>query len=501
MPRKGIGDGSRWGAVTGKAKSAASRTRTALMIVAVAAAAAGIGVANASTDHPAMLLGSHRTNDAVRGQIADRSVAFRFTASHAGRAGAVWVYIARPTHASLVRAALYTSDSGHPHRRIATGVVRHFKPRRWVRIGLGAARLHAGSTYWLALIGANGRLAYRVARLGACGNDVASIGTKGKLPRHWPTATTRSGCRPAVYLNAMTAGAGSSPPPPPPPTTTTPTTPTTTPTTPTVPASQKNCIKAPSVCGYPDTTNAGVPAGTPLTPRTGNIVVSTPGATVSGIALTGGNIEVTANNVTIKNVSINNGGSDSSDIHIDSGVTGTLIEDSTLGAIGSGIAYAVSNGGGSSNVGRRLYMTNCAECWNGNGTLQNSYAISNANISGAHYEAVYIPGGTSAPTVIEHNTLLNPHDQTAGVFGDDHAWGPMHNVTVDSNLIADGGDNGAIATGCKGDGNTSIVITNNRLSYTYSSSMPAGGSNVAATTWQNNVRDDTLRAVNAQSVC
>jgi hypothetical protein len=503
MPRNGIAHGSTWGAVTGKAKSAASRKRTALAVVAVVAAAAGIGVASARTDDPTMLLGSHRTSDAVRGQIADRSVAFRFTASHSGRAGAAWVYIARPTHASLVWAALYTSDSGHPRTRIATGLVRHFKPRRWVRIGLGAAHLHAGSTYWLALIGANGRLAYRIGRLGACGNDVASIGAKGKLPRHWPTARTRSGCRPAVYLHAMTASAGSptppSSPPPPPTTTTTTTTPTT--TTPTAPGTQKNCIKAPSACGYPDATNAGVPAGTPLTPRTGNIVVSTPGATVSGIALTGGDIEVTANNVTIKNVSVTNGGSDSSDIHIDSGVTGTLIEDSTLSATGTGIAYGVFNGGGSPNVGLRLYMTNCAECWNGNGTLQNSYAISNANISGAHYEAVYIPGGTTTATVIEHNTLLNPNNQTAGIFGDDHAWGPMHNVTIDSNLVADGGDNGALVTGCNGDGNTNMIVTNNRLSFVYDSSMSPGSSNVPATTWKNNVRDDTLKIVNNNSAC
>lgn len=230
-------------------------------------------------------------------------------------------------------------------------------------------------------------------------------------------------------------------------------------------------------------------------------MVSTPGATISGISLTGGDIEVTANNVTIKNVSVTNGGQDSSDIHIDSGVTGTTIQDSTLSGTGSGIAYAVSNGGGSPNTGTGLYMTNCGECWNGNGTLQDSYALVSANISGAHYEAVYVPGGTTTPTVLEHDTLLNPHDQTAGIFGDDHAWGPMHNVTIDSNLVADGGDNGAIVTGCNGDGNTGMVVTNNRLSYTYAASMSVGSSNVPATTWKNNVRDDTLKVVNATSVC
>jgi hypothetical protein len=467
----------------------------------VAATAAGIGVASAKTDQPPTLLGSHTTSKTVRGQSAGRAEAFPFTAARAGNAGAVWVYVARNTRASVVRAAVYSDASGDPRTLLTAGIVRHFQRRRWVRIGLGSPHLRAGSTYWLALIGSEGRLAYRVGTGRACGKHVMSLGAVDRLPRRWPSAKTGSGCRPAVYLIGQIDKNAPTRPTTPAPTSPAPPTSTTTATSPAAPGTQRNCAAAPSACGYPDQTNSGVPAGTALTPETGNIVVSTPGQTLSGIALTGGGIEVSANNVTIKNVSVINGGSDGSDIHIDSGVTGTVIQSSTLGGTGSGIAYGVSMAGGSNTIGQRLYMTNCAECWNGNGTLQDSYALANANISGAHYEAVYIPGGTTAPTVMEHNTLLNPHNQTAGIFGDDHAWGPLNNVTVDSNLIADGGDNGAVATGCQGDGNTNMVITNNRLSYMYDSSMPQGGSNVAATTWKNNIRDDTLKAMAAASDC
>jgi hypothetical protein len=146
-------------------------------------------------------------------------------------------------------------------------------------------------------------------------------------------------------------------------------------------------------------------------------------------------------------------------------------------------------------------MYNCTECWSGVGTVKDSYAISNGVINGAHYEAVYLPGGTSAPTDLEHNTFLNPHNQTAGIFGDDHAWGPMHNITINNNHVAAGGDNGAIVTGCNGDGNTNITVTNNRLSYMYDSSMFQGSSNLQSTTWSNNYRDDSLAAVSARSVC
>jgi hypothetical protein len=476
----------------------------AFLLTAVAIAAAGIGVASATTDNPVILLGSHQTSKAVRGQSAGRAMAFRFTAARAGDIAAVWVYVARNTRASSVSAAIYSNASGRPRARLGSGIVRHFRQRRWVRIKLGSVpHLHAGSTYWLALLGSRGRLAYRTSSGRACGSHVVALG-KDRLSGRWQGAGTRSGCRPAVYVNGSQGVSaptpGPKPPAPSPPTTTTTHTTTTTPPS-APPGSQKNCAPTPSACGYPDQKNSGVPAGTALTPRTGNVTAGTAGQTISGIALTGGNIEVSANNVTIKDVSVTNGGADSSDIHIESGVTGTTIEDSTLGATGSGIAYAVSMAGGATNTGLRLFMTNCAECWNGNGALQDSYALSNANIAGAHYEAVYVPGGTTSPTVIKHNTLLNPHDQTAGIFGDNHAYGPMHNVTLDGNLVADGGDNGALVTGCNGDGGTNMVVTNNRLSYIYDKSMPQGSSNVAATTWTNNIRDDTLKAVPATSVC
>lgn len=240
-----------------------------------------------------------------------------------------------------------------------------------------------------------------------------------------------------------------------------------------------------------------------LTPQSGYQVISQPGAVVSGWDLTG-ELEITANDVTITDSIVTNQGDTASGIHIDSGVSGTLIEDSTLRGQGNvsphAIQYAVSNSG-TGTTASGLDMYNCSECWAGTGTLQDSYAIANATISGAHYEAVYIPGGTNDPTDLEQNTLLNPNDETAGIFGDDHAWGPMQNVTINDNLVAAGGDNGAIVTGCNGDGDVNMAVTNNRLSYAYDATMSQGSSNTATTIWTNNYRDDTLAPVAEASVC
>jgi hypothetical protein len=224
-------------------------------------------------------------------------------------------------------------------------------------------------------------------------------------------------------------------------------------------------------------------------------IVAHSGQTISGLDVSG-SIEVSGNNVTIKNTRVTAVGDEASAIHVDGGVTGTTIQDATLRgrAATSAIQYGVSNSGDETRA-VRLQMYNCSECWAGNGTLQDSYGISDGVIAGAHYEAVYVPGGTTRPTVLEHNTLLNPHDQTAGIFGDDHAWGPIHNLTIDNNLVAAGGDNGGIATGCKGDGNTNVNITNNRLSFAYDPTMPTGG--YGGGSWSGNYRDDTLASLKA----
>jgi hypothetical protein len=147
------------------------------------------------------------------------------------------------------------------------------------------------------------------------------------------------------------------------------------------------------------------------------------------------------------------------------------------------------------------YLHCAAEPFNGNGIVSNSYIIADecwgpcGSSSTTHDEAMYIPGGGSGGTDIEHNTILNPWPQTAGIFGDDHAWGPIQNLTINNNLVADGGDNGAIATGCRGDGNSNVNITNNRLSFIYDASMPTGG--YGGGSWSGNVRDDTGASVSA----
>jgi hypothetical protein len=206
------------------------------------------------------------------------------------------------------------------------------------------------------------------------------------------------------------------------------------------PASGSHCFTEPHLCGYPDPTNTGLPAGTSLTPS-GSIVASTPGQTIGGREVTG-TINVTANNVTIEDTrvtqtdscgTVNTCGNYA--IRIDEGVTGTVIRDvETRSQAGDTCEHDIRNTSTSPVTIERAYMHACDSNVYGTATLRDSYGIAKIAISTDHVENVYVCGTTID---VEHSTLFNPVDQTAVVFGD--ALCGANHYTVRNSLLAGGG--------------------------------------------------------------
>lgn len=207
-----------------------------------------------------------------------------------------------------------------------------------------------------------------------------------------------------------------------------------------------------------------------------------------------GTITIHANNVTIKDSEVIADSPGSFAIDILSGVTGTLIEDSTIhGAdnAANSIEYGIlSNNSSTMAIRDNLYY--CTECYAGPGTLQDSYAITNATESGAHYEDTYY-GGTGSSLTIDHDTLFNPHNQTAAVYAYSD-FGTVTNMSVTNSLLA-GGDYTIYAGGSTA---TNVTITGNRFSRIYYPNCSTYG--VAdyfptAMNWSGNVWDDTGASV------
>ncbi len=211
----------------------------------------------------------------------------------------------------------------------------------------------------------------------------------------------------------------------------------------------RGCFASPGSCGYPDPAygNVGVPAGTKLTPS-GSITVTTPGTVVNGRSVSG-EIDVKANNVTIKNtkVTMTGGGCGTTNtcgnanIHLLCACTVTIshVELTTDGS--TTVEHAIRNSyGGTIRVDHVYQHGNTdALCYCGDATITYSYSTIDLAISQDHLENLYVDGATDD---VEHNTLANHQPQTANIFGNTNGGtgGACSNhLTVKNNLLAGGG--------------------------------------------------------------
>jgi hypothetical protein len=277
------------------------------------------------------------------------------------------------------------------------------------------------------------------------------------------------------------------------PTTTTPTTPTkTTPTTttttptPTVPATT-DCFASPGACGYPDPAYdnvgancASLPSFNPASPPAGTyyngsglLEVTSPKTTVANLDFPS-NVSIYfgagSSGSTLDNVCVLANGdaaSGSTAVSIAGGVTGTLIENSTLGGANTttqAADQAITNDTNNANTtALNDEIINCGECVHGTWTLNNSYVDVSATINGEHYEDWYFSDGTISAN---HDVFLNPQEQTAEIFGNTNGGngGAADNhITLTNNLLAGGGFMLYTNSSSTSIGSSTMDITDNRF--------------------------------------
>lgn len=458
--------------------------------------------------HTAVLLGSHTVEPAHDSDPAGLSEAFGFRARRSGRATTVMIYIASGNRARTVRAAIYTSRAGRPNTLLTSGVRRRPTARKWNAVHVRTAALRANSRYWIAILGSGGRLAFRDVTSHSCSSQQSRRSALRQLPKQWETGATWPTCRLSAFVVGRVSGRGpvhGGAPPSPKPTPTSPGAPPTgtgSPAPASFPGAGLNCVSSPHACNYPDATNSGVPAGTPLT-SSGGFTASTPGKTYTNLDVHG-TITVAASNVTITNSSITtgDGSMNSAAITISSGVTGTKVLHTTMQGSdcqGGSLFAGVMNDSNDQLLMQADYGQCLDDILHGPGTITDSYSIDNANIPGDHYEPIAYDGGGGSITIV-HDTLLNPHDQTAAVFVTCY-FGPVASETITDSLLA-GGD--YVVYGPEGNGACDSQtghqdVENNRFSKVYFSKGGQFGTHLyfqdRNTTWSGNVWDDTLQAI------
>ena len=226
-----------------------------------------------------------------------------------------------------------------------------------------------------------------------------------------------------------------------------------------------------SSSGFPDATNTGVPASTTLTPAAG-MTIRTAGAVVSGLNITG-MVTISASNVTLENCKISADAYAS--IVVQAGATGVTIRNCEI--YGGEINGQNNEGSlGIAIFGGGVTVLNCNIYGSANGVsinslkygpvlIQDNY-IHDITASGTtnHYNGIQYNGnsGGSYPLDIEHNTIINPHNQADAVMIDN--WnGPVNGVTVNNNLLIGGGYNLYSDHQFNSSPITNVAFTNNHL--------------------------------------
>ena len=250
-----------------------------------------------------------------------------------------------------------------------------------------------------------------------------------------------------------------------------------------------NCGPSPHLCGFPDETNTGVPAGAALrsvpgqvsagpgwtSNAQGDVEVSGDGAVFEGY-IVHGYIDVTGANVTIKGNEIINSGNDitGDGVNLSGNPANVTIENNTIyspyGNHGtSGIFAGIKDINGETR-GTQVLGNNIADASTGvqiyMGLIENNYIHDSTPASPSSHLNGTTSNGSTVPLTIQHNTVFNPNGQTDAVslFED---FGPEANVVINNNLLAGGG---YVVYGGQNEGGPqayNIRITNNRFATIY----------------------------------
>ncbi len=298
------------------------------------------------------------------------------------------------------------------------------------------------------------------------------------------------------------------------------------------PVHRTNCAPSPHVCGYPDRTNTGVPAGTTLRQvpaqvtggrgwhydMRGWIEIDGDGTVLDGFE-SAATVSVRASNVTISNcrLALRTTGQTAADhssagVLIRNGSTNVTVRNCEIFGSGRGAdrlevgIKAQEKVTGTRVIGNDIHSMSTG-VQTDEGLIQDNYIHDfGFHDWGPPDGPDHLNGTTSnaygGPLTVRHNTILNRFEQTDAIslFED---FSPQFDRVITNNLVAGGGYTIYGGANSGGQPTHHIVITNNRFSRIYFPNSggygpvaafdPRGRGNL----WSGNVWDDTGLPVTA----
>jgi hypothetical protein len=164
-----------------------------------------------ATVSAAPLVGNSTVASSVDMNIAGQAEAFRFTGSASGTMTSIMVYVDASSTATTLVAGLYSNVNGHPGTLLVQGSLANPARGNWNSVQVPATSVTAGTTYWIAILGTGGMLAFRDACCpGGTAAENSEQTTLSSLPATWSTGPLWSNGPASVYGDG-----GAAPPPPP----------------------------------------------------------------------------------------------------------------------------------------------------------------------------------------------------------------------------------------------------------------------------------------------
>jgi hypothetical protein len=177
-------------------------------------------------------------------------------------------------------------------------------------------------------------------------------------------------------------------------------------------------------------------------------------------------------------------------VTVAAGLSGVRIEDvEVAGTGGTPSAYGISGPATVMRANIHGYDNGIA-AYSGS-VIRDSYIHGLTAPAGAHYDGIIVDG--EHDVTIEHNTIVNEHDQTSVVMISNR-WGPVDNVTVRDNRLLGGGYTVYSVAQFAGGPITGVSFIANRLGRGYWGYATTHANSVV---WRDNVDDVTGKAVPA----
>lgn len=233
-------------------------------------------------------------------------------------------------------------------------------------------------------------------------------------------------------------------------------------------ADRRNCAAAPHSCGYPDATNTGVEPGVTLT-TSGSVNVTQDNTVLQNLSISNGTIDVSAKNVTIRNVRITRDAPELWAIIVRGGGSAKVdhVEVSGLDTGSHSVEFGVLSQSQLPVEVSNSHMWQCDDCVQGSYGMyvHDNFLEDNANAPKSHVDGFQCDGDGGCHVTVRHNTVFGRGIALA-LYGD---FGTPVDSTFDDNLVR--GGSYSIYGGIEK--STGIHVTNNRIAR--NAQFPNGG--------------------------